>query len=156
MQQPENITNIDVRVRVTVIMQRPDDGKICFARHRKNGETYWLLPGGGQSGLETATTTAARELEEELRLRAEAFELLFVRETMNIDLRRHIQFLVFKAVNPDFSTLATGDDPRVVGYDFFGADEIIDIPVYPAMKEDIIDYARGITPQLFKTLEWIP
>lgn len=156
MQQPENITNIDVRVRVTVIMQRAEDGKICFARHRKNDRTYWLLPGGGQSGLETATEAAARELEEELKLRAEFFELAFVRETMNKKLRRHIQFLVFKAVNPDFSTLAPGDDPRVEGYDFFGADEIADVPIYPAMKKDIIDYARGLTPQLFQTLDWIP
>ncbi len=154
MQQPE-IVNNHIRIRVTVLIKR-EDGKICFVRHLKNGRRYWLLPGGGQDPLESAETAAARELQEELRIRAGSFQLLFVRESMNPDAGRHIQFLVFEGRNPDFSTLATGEDERVEGYDFFGAEEIAGREIFPAMKEDIISYARGETPALFRTLEWIP
>lgn len=154
MQQPEN-NNYQIRIRVTVLLKQKD-GKICFVRHLKNGKRYWLLPGGGQDALETAPEAAARELAEELRIRVAGFQLLFVRESMNKTVGRHIQFLVFEGIEPDFSTLQTGEDERVEGYDFFGPEEIENRQIYPAMKEDILEYARGHKPELFKTLEWIP
>ena len=158
MQQLDHNTEsrADVRVRVSVILQRPEDNKLCLVRHFKNNKRYWLLPGGGQDAMEPAIKTAQRELYEELRLTASHFELAFVRESMNPQTNRHIQFLVFKAIIDDFSRIAKGDDKRVEGYDFFSADELADITIYPAMKEDIIDFARGNSPQLFKTLDWIP
>lgn len=154
MQQPEKDNN-HIRIRVTVLLKR-EDGRICFVRHCKNGRRYWLLPGGGQDLFEPATTTAARELAEELRIGAESFRMLFVRESINPDSGRHIQFLVFEGVHPDFSTLATGEDERVEGYDFFNSDEMRDKEIFPAMKEDIIRFASGQPVELFKTLEWIP
>ncbi|MDD3145937.1 MAG: NUDIX hydrolase [Candidatus Riflebacteria bacterium] len=154
MQQPETDNN-HIRIRVTVLLKR-EDGKICFVRHLKNGRRYWLLPGGGQDPLEAAEVTAARELHEELRIRAEGFRLLFVRESMNQEAARHIQFLVFEGLNPDFSTLSTGEDERVEGFDFFGPEEIAHKEIFPAMKDDILIFASGQTPELFKTLDWIP
>ncbi len=154
MQQPKTDNN-HIRIRVTVLLKR-EDGKICFVRHLKNGRRYWLLPGGGQDLLESAEVTAARELQEELRIRAGSFRLLFVRESMNQEAARHIQFLVFEGLNPDFSTLETGEDERVEGFDFFGPEEIAQREIFPAMKDDIINFARGKVPELFKTLEWIP
>lgn len=154
MQQPKP-DNHHIRIRVTVLLKR-EDGKICFVRHLKNGRRYWLLPGGGQDLLESAEAAAARELQEELRIRAAGFKLLFVRESMNHEAARHIQFLVFEGLNPDFSTLETGEDERVEGFDFFGPEEIAQREIFPAMKDDIITYARGQVPEMFKTLEWIP
>lgn len=147
--------NCIIRIRVTVLLRR-DDGKICFVRHLKNGKRYWLLPGGGQDPFETATEAASRELFEELDLKVKEFKLLFVRESMNQSLGRHIQFLVFEGLNPDFSQMECKNDPRVEGYDFMGAEEIAEAPVYPSMKEDILMVARGESPEFFKTLEWIP
>ena len=154
MQQPEN-DKLNIRIRVTVLLKR-EDGKVCFVRHLKNGKRYWLLPGGGQDAMEPAKITAARELAEELRIKAADFRLLFVRESMDKAAGRHIQFLVFEGINPDFSTLATGEDERVEGYDFFEPEEIREKKIYPSMKEDILEYAMGKAPELFKTLEWIP
>lgn len=145
----------DIRIRVTVFLQR-DDGKICFVRHLKNGKRYWLLPGGGQDPFETAKEAASRELMEELKITVSDYELLFVRESMNKIEQRHIQFLVFKGINPDFSTLETGEDPRVEGIDFFSPEEMTDIPIYPSMKEDIIQFVQGEMPERFKSLTWIP
>ncbi len=154
MQQLEKKIN-HVRIRVTVLLRR-EDGKICFARHCKDGKRYWLLPGGGQDLLESASETASRELAEELCIKAEEFRLVFVRESMDKSSKRHIQFLVFEGLQPDFSTLDTGQDERVEGFDFFGPEEIARVPIYPSMGEDIIKFARGEKIELFKTLEWIP
>ena len=137
------------------MLLKRDDGKICFVRHLKDGRRYWLLPGGGQDAGETAQATAARELAEELQISAADFRMLFIRESINKETGRHIQFMVFEGINPDYSTLATGTDHRVEGFDFFGPEEIEQVTIYPAMKADILDYARGKTPELFRTLDWI-
>ncbi len=154
MEQLKN-KNKQIRIRVTVLLQR-EDGKICFARHCKDGRRYWLLPGGGQEVLESASAAAARELAEELCIKAERFELRFVRESMDNVSGRHIQFLVFAGINPDFSTLNTGEDERVEGFDFFGPDEIDNLPIYPAMHQDLKQLMLGKKIELFRTLEWIP
>ncbi len=154
MEQPKS-NKPDIRIRVTVLI-KDQNGKICFARHKKNDRRYWLLPGGGQDFCEKAMKTAARELEEELRISVKNFRLLFIRETMDISCQRHIQFIVFEGIDPDFSRMSAGDDPRVEGVDFFSADEIAERTIYPAMTEDILAYSRGESPELFKTLEWIP
>jgi ADP-ribose pyrophosphatase YjhB (NUDIX family) len=143
-----------IRIRVSVLL-KSDDGRICFVRHCKDGRRYWLLPGGGQEPCESVYETAARELAEELQISAAAFRMLFIRESFNKDTGRHIQFMVFEGINPDFSTLNTGTDPRVEGFDFFGPEEIERVTIYPAMKADLLDYARGKTPELFRTLDWI-
>jgi len=147
--------NCIIRIRVTVILRRKD-GQICFVRHLKDGKRYWLLPGGGQDAFETSLQAASRELKEELGLEISDFKLLFVRESMNKALGRHIQFLVFEGLNPDFEKLQPGTDPRVEGYDFMGPEEIARASIYPSMREDILKVARGETPELFMTLDWIP
>ena len=156
MQQVSKLTDKKkIRIRVTVLLER-EDGKICFVRHLKNGRRYWLLPGGGQRAFETAKEAVNRELMEELKIKVEDIELLFVRESMNTEIERHIQFLVFKGINPDFSTLAKGTDPRVEGFDFFDDKEMAKLPIFPSMKEDIIRTIKGLEPEKFKSLEWIP
>ena len=143
-----------IRIRVSVLTKR-EDGKICFVRHLKNGKRYWLLPGGGQDAFEKASETAARELQEELRISCKDFRLIFIREAMSKSDNRHIQFMVFEGIKHDFTNIQTGIDKRVEGYDFFDVEEIKSKTIYPAMKEDIIKFANNEPIELFKTLEWI-
>jgi 8-oxo-dGTP pyrophosphatase MutT (NUDIX family) len=135
---------------------RDNKGRICFVRHRKNDRLYWLLPGGGQDPMESALDTAKRELYEELRIKINDLKFLFIRESMNPQIDRHIQFLVFEGLNPDYSNLETGEDPRVDGFDFFSIDEISDKTIYPAMHEDLISFGQNKRIEQFKTLDWIP
>ena len=103
------------------MLLKRDDGRICFARHCKDGRRYWLLPGGGQDAGETAKEAAARELAEELQIRAEDFRLLFIRESINKETGRHIQFMDFEGIRKDISTLASGTYKSVEGFDFYEA-----------------------------------
>ncbi len=155
MKKDLNKTNPIVRIRVTILLKR-EDGKLCFVRHLKDGKRYWLLPGGGQDPFEPAKVSAQRELQEELRVSTQDLKLLFVRESMSQEKGRHIQFLVFEGILPDFSNLSVGEDERVEGFDFFGPEEIASKPIFPAMKDEIIAYLDGKDIETFKTLEWIP
>ena len=157
VQQVSNNSNINdpIRIRISVLM-RDDQGRICFVRHRKNDRIYWLLPGGGQDPMEPAKATAKRELYEELRIKVQDLKFLFIRESMNPNKNRHIQFLVFEGLDPDYTKMETGDDPRVDGFDFFSINEIPNKTIYPAMHEDLINFGQKKQINQFKTLDWIP
>ncbi|HOY67408.1 MAG TPA: NUDIX domain-containing protein [Candidatus Ozemobacteraceae bacterium] len=144
-----------VRVRVTVVL-RHADGRLCFVRHLKQGRRYWLLPGGGQQPFEPLEEAARREIHEELRISVSGLNFLAMRETMSSAAGRHIQFPIFEAVGPDFSTLEPGEDPRVEGIDFFTAEELANRPIFPNMEDDILRLARGERIAPFRTLEWVP
>lgn len=143
-----------VRIRVSLLLRR-EDGKLCMVRHLKAGQRYWLLPGGGQNMCEPVFDTAKRELKEEINAEISGLEFFCARETMNRQLRRHILFLVYKGLNPDFSGLCLGSDPRIEGIDFFSVDEMADRPVFPDMKSDLTNYLEGKSVELFKSLEWV-
>lgn len=137
-------------------MIRSQDNKICLVRHKKNGKTYWLLPGGGQSTFETATSALQRELLEELNLKAENFNLAFIRESISENTSRHIQFMIFEVKSPNFSSIGiTGKDERIDGFDFFSKHELDNIPVYPDIKNDIVKYIEKKEVPLFNSLKWI-
>jgi len=143
-----------IRIRVTVVLRR-EDGRICFVRHRKNGRRYWLLPGGGQGMCEELEQAARRELEEELNISVVDLRFICLRETFSLKERRHIHFPIFEGIEPNFSKLAKGSDPRVEGADFFDIQEIRNHPIYPCMVDDLIKISQGVPLKLFETLPWI-
>lgn len=150
----EKKSKTDIRVRISVILKR-QDGKLCFVRHFKDGKRYWLLPGGGQQGLEPVFEAANRELEEELCITCSDFNFLFLRESMSELHNRHIQFLVLEGVGFNLDNISLGTDHRVEGYDFFDATELASKTIYPAIKEDLISYLQKEPVSLFKSLNWI-
>lgn len=72
---------------------------------------------------------------------------------MNQEAARHIQFLVFEGLNPDFSTLSTGET-AVLRF-WLLAQEIAHKEIFPAMKDDIL-ICSGQTPNCSRPLDWIP
>ncbi len=55
---------IEPRVRVSAILRR--EGRVLLCRQEKDGDEYWLLPGGGVNLGESLVEALKRELEEEL------------------------------------------------------------------------------------------
>jgi 8-oxo-dGTP pyrophosphatase MutT (NUDIX family) len=53
------------------------DGKILLMYRVKNGEEYWVFPGGGQEEGETTDQTAIREIKEETTIDVNINRLLY-------------------------------------------------------------------------------
>lgn len=62
-------------VRVSAIIIR--DNKILLIHRKKNGEEYWVFPGGGVEDTETAQEGIIREVKEETNLDVLKCELAF-------------------------------------------------------------------------------
>ena len=55
------MTRTDVRVSAIII----EDNKILLIHRKKNGEEYWVFPGGGVEDFETVVEGLIREVKEE-------------------------------------------------------------------------------------------
>lgn len=63
-------------IRATALITR--DSKVLLIHRRKNGEEYWVFPGGGVEEGETWEQALVREVKEELNLEVLNHELAFM------------------------------------------------------------------------------
>ncbi|MGC4063214.1 MAG: NUDIX domain-containing protein [Polyangiaceae bacterium] len=83
-----------IRIRVGGVYVR--DEHILLVRHRKDGDAYWLLPGGGVEPGETLAQALERELQEECGVATRTEDLLFLSEAIAPDGARHIVNATFR------------------------------------------------------------
>lgn len=62
-------------VRVSAVILK--DNKILLIHRKKNGEEYWVFPGGGVEGIETLEEGIIREVKEETNLDVLKYERAF-------------------------------------------------------------------------------
>jgi 8-oxo-dGTP pyrophosphatase MutT (NUDIX family) len=67
---------VSVRARVVLV----EDGRIALIERHRDGQHYFLFPGGGVESGETAAAAAIREAWEELGVRVEIGEVLYDEE----------------------------------------------------------------------------
>jgi ADP-ribose pyrophosphatase YjhB (NUDIX family) len=91
------------QLRVAAIVLRA--GRLLLVEHRKQGQRYWVLPGGRLQGNETLEAALRRELREELSLPLRVGRLVILYETLAPD--RHVVNLVYEA------TAGEGVEPRL-------------------------------------------
>lgn len=83
------------KIRIRVGGVYIDGSKILLVEHHKNGQEYFLLPGGGCEFGETFVQALERELEEEAGLKTKTGRFLFMNESIPPDQHRHIVNLTF-------------------------------------------------------------
>lgn len=121
-----------VRVSAVIILEN----KILLVKHCKHKSSYWLLPGGGVEVGEVISDSLSRELNEELNINVESFELLFVVESISEN-GQHIIQPTFLINDFDIKNIALGIDPIVCGYNFFYADELRNLTIYPDINDEL-------------------
>lgn len=119
------------RIRVAAIIV--EDGRILLVRHEKDGQSYWMLPGGGVDYGETLAEALRRELREELNIEAAIGPLMLANDSIPEDRHRHIVNLYF-AARITGGELRTGGDARVVEAAFQPLDALEDLPVRPVFQ----------------------
>ncbi len=142
-----------MRIRAAGILV--DNGGVLLVEHRKNGKSYWLLPGGGVQSGEAIQCALKRELIEEVRLHIGACTFLFVVETIS---RQGIHIIqpTYTIRAKDIESPAVGGDRRVVGFGYFDETDLQDVKIFPDIKTELQEYlASGTISKRYFFKQWI-
>jgi 8-oxo-dGTP diphosphatase len=119
-----------------------ENGKLLLISHKKNGKEYWLVPGGGVDFGESSHQALVREMKEELSIDVEPGDLLFTADSIEKKGKRHILNLFFSCRRCG-GVLSLGKDPRLSGFGFFSADEILSMKIFPPCKNELAAIVTG-------------
>lgn len=134
----------NMRIRVAALIV--EDGRLLMVEHEKDGARYWLLPGGGVDYGETLERALERELWEETRLRVQVGNLVLVNDSIAPDGARHVVQMCFTAQVLS-GTPEVGSDARVVQVAYVPFDAVPELPMYPAMQEEVVRVCREGFPE---------
>ena len=134
-----------IRTRAAAIILN-DRNELLLVKHRApdTGEIWWMLPGGGIEGAESAEEAVIREVLEECGIRCIPKDLVYVREYVEWEKETHHIGLFFTAEALDFN-IYTGIDPEfppdkqlIVETAFLSETEVKSIPteLFPEILRD--------------------
>ena len=122
------------RIRVSGILKKDD--KILFVKHRKKGEEYYLLPGGGVDFGETFETALKREFLEEVNINISVDKLCIISEGVDPKGEKHIINLVF-LVDYVSGEIVLPDEERIVGIEYLEVTNLNNYIIYPNIKKEL-------------------
>src|SRR4030042_775781 len=105
-----------VTVRVSGILIQ--DRTMLLIAHKKNGEIYWLLPGGGVKYGESLSPALRREFREGLGISVEVDEILFICDSIDPRGKRPLLNISFGCAYRG-GEYRLGDERRLHDYGFF-------------------------------------
>ncbi len=125
----------EIRIRVAGILLKDD--KLLMVSHKKNGDIYWLLPGGGVDYGESLTESLRREFKEELNIDVKIGDILLIADSIEPKGDRHIVNICFQCryISGEYRI---GEDNRLNGYEFFSPGDISLLKIYPPFNEDLV------------------
>ncbi|MFC1724382.1 NUDIX domain-containing protein [candidate division KSB1 bacterium] len=134
------IRDKNVRIRAAAIII--EEKKILLVKHKKNDKEYWLLPGGGVKYGESLVNALKRELFEELNLKVDVKDIVYINDSINIEEERHIVNVCFRCLINE-GKIKINKDHRLVGYNFIAFEKIQSLQIYPNIKQELIDYLKN-------------
>ncbi len=129
------------RIRAAAIIVKDD--QILLARHEKEGQSYWVLPGGGVDYGETVGEALVREIREEANLDIRLGELVLLNDSIPPDHHRHIVNLYFLADITGGEVRVGQNDKRLRGMKFIDVNDIPDITLYPDIRQPLYNGIRN-------------
>ncbi len=126
----------NIRIRVAGLILEND--KILLIAHKKNGEIYWLLPGGGVDYGESLIEALEREFQEELNIKIKTQSVALISDSIDPSGDRHVLNICFYC-SIDDGELRLGIDERLHDFDFFSRDEISGLIIHPPINDSLIN-----------------
>ncbi len=130
----------DVRIRVAGILIRGN--RLLLIAHKKDGDVYWLLPGGGVDYGESLHEALTREFAEELNISVDVKDVALISDSIDPSGDRHVVNICFICtyVSGDF---ILGEEHRLHDFRFFEKDELADVQIFPPINSDLVDIMNG-------------
>lgn len=118
------------RIRVAALIAI--GGRVVVVRHRKSGQEYHLLPGGGVEFGETLADALIREVAEETGLSCVVGRPVVINDTIDPAGTRHVVNITFLCEVAEPLDLAPpADDARVVDVELVEARGLSDLDLRP-------------------------
>jgi ADP-ribose pyrophosphatase YjhB (NUDIX family) len=127
---------VGIRIRAACVAV-DGEGRVLLVQHRKHGQEYWLLPGGGVEVGETMVQAARRELFEETGLAGDVGRPLMICESIGVHDERHIVHVAFLAT-VSAGAIRPGFDGRLVGAAWMPLARLGELPLFPAIGGDLL------------------
>ena len=135
-------TYMEHRIRAAAIVVK--DNRLLLVKHQHpvTGIAWWVPPGGGLSTGETLYDCAARETYEETGLTVELGQILYMREFIDLEFKKHNLkvFILAKSVK---GTLTTKnllpndmDSYYIKAVKFLAPKEMLNLTVFPEILKD--------------------
>lgn len=140
-----------IRIRVAVLVVR--GGDILLVRHEKNGNSYWLLPGGGLEYGECMLDAVKREVKEETGLDVDVGEVVLIWESLPPDGSRHGVNICFRS-SVTGGELRTQTDDRLREAAWVPLATLHTISMHPPLVDPITAILGGMQTPLFLGPHW--
>ena len=129
-----------MRIRVGGIIL--DKDRMLLIAHEKDGDIYWLLPGGGVDFGESLEDALKRELLEELNISVKIDKISLLSDSIHPSGQRHIVNVCFLCsyLSGEYKL---GEEDRLHGFNFFTAEELESLKIYPPINIELIDILKG-------------
>jgi ADP-ribose pyrophosphatase YjhB (NUDIX family) len=120
------------------------DGKMAAVRLEDSDGVWYILPGGGQETEELLPETVCREAAEELGLRVEAKELVFVIEGLHGEPFHRVDLVFLCEDRGDIEHAVLHGDTNQTGMDWLDISTLNTAPLYPSkLRRQIMNLYEG-------------
>jgi 8-oxo-dGTP diphosphatase len=138
--------NKEIRIRVAGLFLNGKN-ELLLVNHRKNGKSYWLIPGGGMEYGETPEEALRREFREELNITGlEVGNMVFMNDTIYPGGKRHIINLYFRVILKSGQEIRVNPERVLKAAGFVGLKKFKKILFYPGAKSVIInEWKKGFS-----------
>lgn len=120
------------------------DGKMLAIKIKDKDEEWYILPGGGQESEELLTDAVCREVEEEMGIRVETKELVFVIEGVHGEAFHRVDLVFLCDYIGDAPNAELHQDTNQAGYDWLDIQTLNHSPLYPSkLRRQIMNLYEG-------------
>lgn len=120
------------------------DGKVLTIKINDGNEEWYIMPGGGQESEELLTDAVCREVAEEMGIRVEAKELVFVIEGLHGERFHRVDLVFLCEYLGEIENATLHGDTNQVGFEWLDIATLNHSQLYPSkLRRQIMNLYEG-------------